>query len=327
MSRRKVKKKRKNRKRNKLILLVIFVIAAVLIVRCGTSHQKADTRVVGYLPTWYFSELETIDFSALTHLNISFVNPDADGNLHCSLADENIHKIVKKAHRHDVKVLAALGGGGGYTNYTALTKDRASMKEFDKKIIEYVKEYNLDGIDLNIEGDVEPEFWNTYDDWVKDLEKRCRQENLILSCAVASWFDGYITDTTLNRFDFISVMAYDNKGDSNPSSYDFAVRQMEYFSSRNLPDSKLVLGVPFYGYRYENGYCTGKVVTFREIATYNEDSEYVDESGTCRYNGIDTITAKTELSKEYGGVMIWCLGQDATGSKSLLDAIDRCLNK
>ena len=324
---RKVRRK-KNSKRKKILLLIVFVIIAVVIGRCSTSHQKADTRVIGYLPTWYFQELDSIDMSCLTHLNLAFINPDKNGDLHCSLADENIRRIVRKAHRHDVSVLAALGGGGGYANYTELISGKASMKEFNEKIIDYVTAHDMDGIDLNIEGDVEPEFWQYYDAWVKDLSKRCRRENLILSCAVASWFDKYITDETLDRFDFISVMAYDNKGDSvNHSTYDFAVRQLDYFSSRNIPDSKLVLGVPFYGYRYENGVCTGKVVTYREVAVYNEDSEYADESGTCRYNGISTITEKAKLSEDYGGIMIWCLGQDASGSASLLRAIDAALNE
>jgi GH18 family chitinase len=40
------------------------------------------------------------------------------------------------------------------------------------------------------------------------------------------------------------------------------------------------------------------------------------------YNGIPTIKQKTTLAKEKAsGIMIWQLGGDARGSKSLLNAI------
>ena len=89
-----------------------------------------------------------------------------------------------------------------------------------------------------------------------------------------------------------------------------------------------MLGIPFYGYRYDaNGTCTGKVVTYKEVATYNADSEYDDISGTCRYNGINTVSKKALLGADYGGVMVWALGQDMTGKTSLLKAISDTLEK
>jgi hypothetical protein len=52
--------------------------------------------------------------------------------------------------------------------------------------------------------------------------------------------------------------------------------------------------------------------------------------GQLYYNGIPTIVAKTELAKaETSGVMIWELGQDASGpfaNLSLLRAIDEALH-
>jgi len=49
----------------------------------------------------------------------------------------------------------------------------------------------------------------------------------------------------------------------------------------------------------------------------------VDEGKTMYYNGIPTIKKKTQLAKEMaGGIMIWQLGGDAKGKKSLLRAIN-----
>ncbi len=326
------KRKTKSKSKKKYIFSLLLMLALLLVIifmkSCSSSHS--DTRIVGYLPSWYYQCYTDVDFADLTHINIAFVNPDSDGNMSCSIPDKELKKIIRKAHHHKVKVIAALGGGGGCAHYTELTSDRASIKAFDDKITDYINKYGFDGIDLNIEGDVESEFWNNYDIWVKDLAKKCRKNNLILSCAVASWFDSYIDEKTLERFDFISVMAYDNRGSSeNHSTYEYAQSCLSYFENeRNIDRDKLVLGIPFYGYRYNSdGTCTGKVVTYKEVATYNRDSEYDDISGTCRYNGISTVSKKALLGADYGGVMVWALGQDMTGKTSLLKAISDTLEK
>ena len=153
------------------MLLMIPALLLVLIFMKSCSSSHSDTRIVGYLPSWYYQCYHDVDFADLTHINIAFVNPDSDGNMKCSIPDKELKKIIRKAHHHKVKVIAALGGGGGYRHYTNLTSDRASIKAFDDKIIEYTQKYGFDGIDLNIEGDVESEFWKSYDIWVKDLSK------------------------------------------------------------------------------------------------------------------------------------------------------------
>lgn len=322
------KKKKKNIKKHLIPILILLFLLFILVFMKSCSSSHSNTRIVGYLPSWNYQQYHNIDFADLTHLNITFVNPDKNGNMSCNIPENELKKIIKKAHHHKVKVIAALGGGGGYKYYTSLTSDKTSIKSFDNKILDYLQKYDFDGIDLNIEGDVEARFWDNYDIWVKDLEKKCRKNGLILSCAIASWFDGYISDTTFNRFDFISIMAYDNKGSSeNHSTYEYAQNCLSYFeNSRHIDKEKLVLGIPFYGYRYdENGICTGKVVTYKEVATYNENSEYQDASGTCRYNGITTVKQKAVLGLQYGGVMVWSLDQDMTDETSLLKAINDTL--
>ncbi len=330
----KTKKKRNSRYkyRGKLkILLVILISIAAVFIFSHADRPAPDfngTRVVAYLPSWNHECYDEIDMKALTHLNIAFANPDGEGNLSIAIPDRTIKRIVKKAHRNDVRVLVSLGGGNGFQNYLHLIENRASRKALNKEILHFITSHDLDGIDLNIEGDIEPRFWNYYHAWVLELQKLCEKEDLTLSCAAASWFDSYISGDTFDCFDFISIMAYDNKGDYNHASYDYSLQQMEYFSHvRNIDEDRLILGVPFYGYRYQGNSCTGEAVTFGEIAKYNEDSQFADESGTCRYNGIDTIKKKAALSKKYGGIMIWSIDQDADGRYSLLKAISETISQ
>ena len=59
-------------------LLPILVLFFSII----TLNITAQFRIVGYLNTWddFPNNAKNIDYTKITHLNIAFANPDADGN-------------------------------------------------------------------------------------------------------------------------------------------------------------------------------------------------------------------------------------------------------
>ena len=89
-----------------------------------------------------------------------------------------------------------------------------------------------------------------------------------------------------------------------------------------LQSDKIVLGVPFYGWCWGTG-CTATAMTYAEIITKwpGATDFYVSGGVTVSYNTPATIVMKTQLSKTYGGIMIWEIGQDASGASSLMKAI------
>ena len=85
--------------------------------------------------------------------------------------------------------------------------------------------------------------------------------------------------------------------------------------------------MPFYGRGYTsdgeldwNSYMPFADIVSKGIEYYNAD-EYTGIA----YNGADTIAKKAELAKDYGGIMIWELTQDAKGEQSLLKVINDTL--
>jgi len=92
----------------------------------------------------------------------------------------------------------------------------------------------------------------------------------------------------------------------------------------------MVLGVPFYGYGFGPD-ITSPVKTMdynRIVSTFrgaeSEDQWIMNDGMIMYYNGMPTITKKTELAKEKAsGIMIWHVRGDARGSKSLLRAINK----
>lgn len=284
-----------------------------------------ENRVVGYLPDWSYQAYKEMDFSALTHLNIAFCNPDTNGNISCYIPDSEMHAIVDKAHANGVKVLAALGGGGGCDNYPPLVSTTEAMNSFNEKIMAYCEKYNLDGIDLDIELGSNNSIWNNYAEWCKSLRELCDERDMLMTTATAQWVAVHVKAETFGLFDFVNVMAYDNEADpQSHSTYEFAVECLKYFNvQRSIPKDKLVLGVPFYGrgYNADGSLDWGSYVAFSELIEADTANYSADNYNGVAYTGSETMKKKCTLSKTHGGIMIWELSLDAKGEYSMLRLI------
>ncbi|MDR1682830.1 MAG: glycoside hydrolase family 88 protein [Candidatus Symbiothrix sp.] len=275
-------------------------------------ETKTGHRSIGYIPNWAYSCYTTLDYSALTHLNIAFCNPNTAGDLSAGLNDNTLNAIIKKAHDKGVKVMASLGGAGYSSNYPALIQeDKRAM--FCEKIINYAKKYAFDGIDLDVEGEAAESFWGAaYEAWVAELRTRCTAENLLLTTAVGQWYADKITNKTFTYFDFVTIMEYDLKANNYQG-------RINYFLNKGIPKDELVLGLPFYGYK------NGQYAAYKDILAENPDAWKVSSINNCTYHNMQDIADIAVLSKNYGGVMIWELSQDAQGRFSLLNALREAL--
>lgn len=327
-------KKNKNIALKILLAAVALVLAAGIIIAVfsGKKREKLSGYVVGYLPYYSSESADRIDFSALTHLNIAFVNPDSSGKIGIEMSDETLNAVIKKCHDNGVKAIASFGGGSiASTNYNAVMRENPDgIKSFNKQIIDFCKKYDFDGVDIDFEFISSSPAWEYFEDWMLALRKQCDKNSLLLTAAVATWYSDNISDKAMNCFDYITVMAYDNDADSeNHSKYEYAEKELAHYESRGIDKDKLILGVPFYGYRYTSSgamdWSSG--ASYRYILSLDSSAKKGDYSSGYAYNGPDTIKKKAVLSKDYGGIMIWELSQDADGSASLLKVIKSVYTK
>lgn len=304
------------------ILLLFFLTVA--------RFYAQPPKVVGYLPYYRFSLAGNIAFEKLTHLCIAFANPDSEGQL--SVGGEDIAPIVAAGHQAGVEVFISLGGGAippaAAANWKELTKPQ-NRPAFIQKIVAFVIDYNLEGVDMDLE-------WGNVDANYSGFNLELRDSLDVYGKKLTAALPGTyrypeISDEALFSFDFINVMAYDLTGPwapGNPgqhSPYSYAVNSLDFWMAQGLPGESLTLGLPFYGYDFTNA---ANVVSFTYGSMVAEDPAYaqLDQVGLRYYNGIPTIEAKTELAKEQAaGVCIWELGQDAFNEYSLLLAIDGVL--
>ncbi|MEO8774553.1 MAG: hypothetical protein ABI371_09540, partial [Gelidibacter sp.] len=112
-------------------MLTALAIVALFLTGCRSSDSKdpvsleendpkVEKVVIGYIPTWVNMQetIDNTDLNILTHINLSFLNPDAsgvflvDGEPLCSDGSTtDIKYVVKKAHENGVKVLMSVAGG------------------------------------------------------------------------------------------------------------------------------------------------------------------------------------------------------------------------
>ena len=82
---------------------------ALTVILLFTLLTSQAFRVVGYLPSYRFSIVNSIDYSKLTHIMVSFANPDTNGDFSYS---QNLTNLVAKAHDKNCDVFISIGGGG-----------------------------------------------------------------------------------------------------------------------------------------------------------------------------------------------------------------------
>lgn len=300
----------------------------------ATNPLFAKDLVVAYVPNWVDLERfsETIDYGKLTHINIAFENPVNDQG------DLSYHKkndiLIAKAHANKLKVLVSIGGGSASGNKTLKARYFDLLSEpkragFAAKLASYVVDHGFDGLDVDIEG---PSINDDYGAFIHALSAVFKPKGLLLTSALSQGYGGKkVPDDALALFDFVNVMAYDGAGSWNPnapgqhSSLEFAKKNVEYWLKRGLPESKTVLGVPFYGYGFGKAFRKSPY-DYSDIVAAYPDADKSDQVGeTIWYNGVATIGAKTRYAIDHklAGIMIWSLDNDVKGEKSLLDAISR----
>ena len=296
----------------------------------------AKPLVVGYvmLRGDLENQAKTLDYARLTHLNLAFENPSDDTGT--MPFEPGKTAFVTEGHAKGVKVLMSIGGGGTSGDPEAMKRiflllSPTRRSGFVAKLAAYVKAHDLDGIDVDLEG---PSINGDYGPFVRDLAVALHKDGKLVTAALSVGYGGAeVPKMALDAFDFVNVMAYDATGpwrpqDAGPHSpMSLAEDNVRYWRGRGLPNDKIVLGVPFYGYGF--GKAQGEY-PYRTLLDKYPGAEKVDQIGeTIYYNGIPTIQAKARYIRKEGlrGAMIWSLESDAPGEKSLLKALDEALNR
>lgn len=194
-----------------------------------------------------FNNVKDLDVISPTWFELTGTDGDVK-----SLADLD---YVRWAHNNGYQVWALFGNlGEGYTK--SMTHDVLSSTEKRAEAIRQVLAlsvvYELDGINIDFEA-IPEEDGPYFVQFVKELSIYARQQGLISSAdlpVVKSWTQHYGREEIAKYLDYVMIMAYDEHWGTSPvagsvSSKTFTDEGV-YYTLKEVPKEKVILGVPFY---------------------------------------------------------------------------------
>lgn len=318
--------------KNKLNLLVLLVLALF-----PFTSKASDYKVIGYFADWTSnanSMLDNINYDALTHINYAFAIPN-QGNGYISVGNSALlKKMVTKAHAAGVKVNLSLGGASASYTFQPICADNTLRTRLIDSTTNFIKKYDLDGLDLDWEFPTNSAEMTMLENLLKDfrikfdgIQGSYRYIELSVASNPTDYYGHTLTDDAITYLDYLNIMDYDGSAPHH-SSVNYAETGLDYWISRGVPASMLILGVPFYSKYSGVGYNSSSYRTFSNSnpsGAFNDDDGYFDVNGyTHDYNSKPILVEKADLIKNVyhsGGMMIWELTQDRTDQYSLLDVI------
>lgn len=255
---------------------------------------------------------DKIPAAKLTHINYAFAKIGSD--LKIALGDPtvdpgNLAALVKlKNVNPNLKILISVGGWSYSGKFSDAVLTDASRTAFADSVVEFIKKYKLDGVDIDWEYPVSggmasnvrrPEDKQNFTLLLAKLREKLNQQVkldgrhywLTVAGSAGSY---YAKNTELSKIhqylDYAVVMTYDIIGtwdaytgfnaplypaDGPTSLYRWSVSSaIDMYISAGFPAAKLVMGIPFYGhvFRGVNSANNGLYQTFTSGTTASYDS-------------------------------------------------------
>lgn len=255
---------------------------------------SSDTKViVAYVTSW--SSIMP-DPQYMTHINYAFGHVSETFN-GVGIDNENRLRgiVALKAQKPELKIMLSIGGWGSgrFSEMAANDKYRLAFAKDCKRV---VKEFDLDGIDIDWEYptsaaaniSASPDDTKNFTLLMRDIRKEIGKKKLLTLATVAS--AEYIDfKAILPYIDFVNIMSYDmgnapkhhaalyRSENSGWMTVDAAV---ETHLKAGVPASKLVMGMPFYG-RGGDGYPNFQ--DFNKVGHTREYRECWDEVAKVPY--------------------------------------------
>ena len=334
-----------------------------------STFASASPILAGYYPDWGKWEkpaypVDKVPYEKFTHVLWSFISPNADGSLRGDAADDpsELDEMVKLAHAAGTKVVLSLGGAGLCENFATVAGNDALRTKFVTNLTEYVAKHDLDGLDMDWEYSQVPvpeADTVAYNKLIRDLRTALpKEKSLSAALPCSPYYGKYFTVSVLAEvLDWFGFMTYDITGDwDDKARFDSPLypntesdyttwswkETAEHWEKLGVPASKMVFGVPFFGFQFEGTNAPG--TGFNGKATYMDYKEIMRIDGqTFAFDSVsmepyaftaNTFTtletpqsvgakAKWILENNYAGAMIWDISQDVMDDykQPLLDTL------
>jgi chitinase len=294
----------------KKLLYLLFVLPLL-----SFGQEKV---VAGYFP--YYRDVNTTDWSGYTDVYFAFGFPTLDGGLEVNKSQ--FEAFVAKSDELDFKKYISLGT----TGFPAMAVTDENRKSFADTLRKFCEAYELDGADMDWEAINNSTDSLNFRLLMQDIRAEFDDTDLAL---IATIGDGdynlkWYSNLALQQADWLQIMIYDKTGTwstspfGNHASMQHFKDAETYWNNRGFTDEQLVMGVPFYGYRFEStAGGSAEAIPYEDIVKRfpdinPEDNYLIDETGHYWFNGQDLMKEKRDyvFDNEFKGIFTWEMSQD-----------------
>ncbi|XP_013781598.1 chitinase-3-like protein 1 [Limulus polyphemus] len=290
--------------------------------------QEHDYKVVCYFGSWAVYrpgdgkfKISDIDPFICTHLIYGFTGLGPDNKIRIldpfnDVADNYgkaayYHFNALKKINVNLKTLIAIGGWNeGSVKYSNMAANPASRKVFIDSVVQFLKQYKFDGLDLDWEYPAarggKPEDKQNFVTLIREIKNEFNKYGFLLTAAVSAGkhFIGpaYDVPQVSNYLDFINVMCYDYHGgwetftghnaplyprpDDNELNQILNVNfSINYWISQGAARNKLILGMGLYGRSFTLSSASNTSLG-APAPQRGEAGPYTREKGSLGYNEI-----------------------------------------
>ena len=312
--------------------IVTILVGLCLLNSCSNAPKQSistnEKVVIAYVTSW--SDVMP-NPQLVTHINYAFGHVNETFNGVRVANEERLKQIMTlKTQRPDLKILVSIGGWGSgrFSEMAADVQNRLSFAQDCQRI---VKEFGLDGIDIDWEYPTSsaanisssPDDTKNFTLLMRDIRQAIGKDKLLTLASVSS--AQYINfRDILNDIDFVNIMSYDmaNAPKHHSGLYRSSItgwltcdEAVKAHINAGIPVERLVMGMPFYG----RG---GKLLSNRDYRDIDFDGEYIEQwndtakvpylinkEGTMvlGYENVRSLSIKCEYILEKGllGGMYW----------------------
>lgn len=308
---------------------------------------------------FYYSNGSVSDytFRNLDIMFMAFGYPTEDGRINnaSSLGNQIVNNYVTKAHENGVRVILSINT----QNCLKIAASAQLTENFANACLEFIQNYNIDGIDLDWEWPSTSEVAN-FTKLVKAIYQKVKANNpnhLITAAVGSAQHSRYDLKNSEKYLDYISIMSYDMQINSKTTYHNalyyssgktYVAIENSYANYTQYVDShKIIIGIPFYARYWTNSSGVNTSADYGGAISYGSlyskyikihpENEHFDEkcqvpyyydSSTgffASYDNPTSIKIKSKYVYEKGlaGLMYWQDGQDSgdTLVKAIVEGI------
>jgi chitinase len=260
------------------LALVFFLTTHTSI---ATAQVKSEIIVAYLFPQDRVLTAAEVSAKKMDRINYAFANIKGGEVVEGFAHDTENFALLNslKQENPSLTVVVSVGGWAWSGDFSDMAVTRKGRRRFIESAVRFVKQYNLDGLDIDWEypgmkgmtARFRPEDKQNYTRLLKELRKRFDKEgkklhkHLVTSIATGSsmkWIDHTEMAKVQRYVDTVNLMAYDfygpdsdkttghhsplftNPADPKKISSD---RSVQEYLQAGVPAEKICLGVPFYG--------------------------------------------------------------------------------